>query len=50
MIDLDTGIGVSAMKIIKLNAQIEVSSMKTMASLGFEINSNNIYTKVALIE
>lgn len=50
MIDLDIEVVIYALKIINLNAEIKIFSIKTMASLIFEINNNKMHTKIVLIE
>lgn len=46
--DLDVEVGIFAIKIIHLNTKI--SADKTMVGLVFKIDSNGIYTEIALIK
>lgn len=50
MIDLDSEVGISAIKIIHWNTKVGMFAVKTITGLVFEINNNNMHIKITLIE
>ena len=50
MMYLDIEIRVFAIKIINLNSEVKMSTIKIIVSLIFGINGNNRYIKIILIE